>query len=577
MGYCISEEKDVSDMDHANQAMVYMVKGLNDHLLLPVAYYFISSLNGAQRASMLEGVLKAVSECGARISSITFDGLPANITMCQELGANMDPDSDDFNPFFVNPTDGNKIAVFIDACHNEKNVRNVIAGKKTIYDSKNRKIEWKYFEALEECSREEGFILVNKLCRKHMEWQRRKMKVDIAVQTLSNSVADSMEYLKNLGHPKFRESEATVDFTRYFNNLFDIFNSREASAKSHFKRVLCEKNKDEIFAYLDQVDEYIRGLKLRLESGRIRPIIKTRSKTAFRGYLINIRSLKYLYEEFVETTHIMPEIRTFWLSQDFVELFFCKIRSLHGFNDNPTVVQFISAYRKLLCNTNILASKKANVSELIVMNLTSFSNILQITSRRPNLRETMPTDLLQYTAHHDEEIHDTVDQFGRFDVGNYISEQMTSSSIAYVASKIEKRILSANNFSCNSCKVVFIENEKVEDDLIISKNQHIPCTSTFRICKSSDEYLKIINPQLCKSNFRFDAIYLTIFQQLDFENLFTNSDFESHSDHKFYLIKSIVNEYIKVKLSHMARGLTLTAQGLSFRSRLHKFVHFRGQ
>lgn len=565
-------------MEVANQSMVYMIKGVNDPIMLPVAFYFISSLNGSQRANMLNGVLQAVSECGVRICSITFDGLPANITMCVELGANMEPDSPDFSPLFVNPFDEQKIAIFIDPCHVEKNVRNAIAGKEIILNSKHQKIEWKYFVALEKCSREEGFILVNKLTRKHIDWRQRKMKVNLAVQTLSNSVADSMSYLKSLGHSNFEESDATVEFIRYFNNIFDIFNSRGASVNSHFKSALCEANKDEIFAYLDQADEYIRGLCLRLKNRKLRSIIKTRSKTAFRGILINIRSLKYLYEELVETKHLMSKIRTFMLSQDFVELFFCKIRSLHGFNDNPTVQQFVSAYKKLLCNSNILASKDANVKEFRSMNMTSFSDILHVTSRRPNLRESVATDnLMQFTESHDETIHDAIDQIARYDVGDYLTEQMTSSSIAFVASHIENRIMSAKNFSCSLCQIVFIENEKIANDLMISRTQHIPCASTFQICKKSDEYLKLINPQICKSNFRFDAVYLMVFQQLDCENLFTGSDFDTHPEHKFYLIKSIVNEYVRVKTSHMARSLTLTAQGLSLRTKLHKWIHFSGQ
>lgn len=69
-------------------------------------------------------------------------------------------------------------------------------------DDQDRKIEWHYFVSLEKSNREDGFIFVSKLSRKHIEYQQRKMKANIAVRTLSSSVADSMEYLlKNMESP----------------------------------------------------------------------------------------------------------------------------------------------------------------------------------------------------------------------------------------------------------------------------------------------------------------------------------------------------------------------------------------
>lgn len=576
-GYCLNEQTENGDMDVANQAMVYMVRGINDQILIPVAYYFIRSMNGAQRASMLTGVIKSVTDCGAQICSITFDGLAANVTMCESLGAKMDPESVDFNPFFENQFDNTKIAIIIDPCHVEKNVRNTIAGKETLYDEKSRKIEWKYFVALEKCSREGDFVIVNKLNRRHIEFKNRKMKVNLAVQTLSNSVADSMEYLATIGHPEFKDSEATIEFIRYFNNLFDVFNSR-GFHNSLFKNAICEENKDEILSFMSKAEAYVRGLCIRTAKGKLQSIIKTRVKTAFRGYIINMRSLKYLYQEFVENNHVMDRFRTFYLSQDFVELFFGKIRSLHGYNDNPTVLQFMSAYKRLLCNANIMASSEGNVREFKNINMSSFSNILHVTSRRPRLVESLPIEnLIEYTECHDIPIHETLDQIAGHKNSDYLTDQMSCASIAFIAGQIESRILFTSNFYCTPCKSVLIENDKVDRNLIVSASQHVPCMSTYRICKKSDEYLKLLNPQISQNNFRYDAIYLTIFQQLNFDDLFKDSDFTGHDDHKFHLIKSIISEYIRIKVTHMARMLTISAQGEAYRHRLHKLIHFYGQ
>lgn len=562
-----------------------MVKGLNDPILIPVAYYFISSLTGVQRVSILTNVIKAVADCDARISNITFDGYPANISMCTMLGADMSPESLDFNPSFPSPHDDLPIAVIVDPSHLEKLVRNTLGSKEIIYDSKQREIKWAYFVALEKCSREQDFIIVNKLSRKHIEWQQRKMKVRIAVETLSASVADSMEYLMKMGHEDFQGAEATIEFVRYFNNLFDIFNSRSLKSKVKFKNPLCQANNHEIFGYLDEVSEYIKGLKISVPIGSnhttrktIVSILNTRSKTAFRGFLINIKSLKQMYNDILVNQNSLMVFPTFMLSQDFVELFFGKIRSLGGFNDNPTSEQFMSAYRKLLCNSNILASSDANVREFKNINMSSFSNILKVTSRRPVFGESISDDRLNQAMDcFDDYLNDDIDFVSQQKAGDYLSDQMSTSSIAFIASLIEERILATNNSYCIACQMVFIENLKIENRLIVSNISRVPCMSTYIICKKSDEFIKLLDPTICEDKFDFNGVYLKIFQQLSFECLFPETDFTDHPDHKFHLIKVIVNEYIRIKITHMAKSLTLIAQGKSIRNKLHKWIHFSGQ
>jgi len=56
----------------------------------------------------------------------------------------------------------------------------------------------------------------------------------------------------------------------------------------------------------------------------------------------------------------MSFVCTYIFSQDHTELFFGKIRSLFGFNNNPSVTQFYSAYRKLLVQNEINDVLKGN-------------------------------------------------------------------------------------------------------------------------------------------------------------------------------------------------------------------------
>ena len=52
------------------------------------------------------------------------------------------------------------------------------------------------------------------------------MKVNLAVQVLSQSVASGIRYVAHLTNKFPREAMYTADFCEFFNNLFDIFNSK---------------------------------------------------------------------------------------------------------------------------------------------------------------------------------------------------------------------------------------------------------------------------------------------------------------------------------------------------------------
>jgi len=51
------------------------------------------------------------------------------------------------------------------------------------------------------------------------------MKVNIAAQTLSSSVADAIDFCRNLKINGFENSEATTECIRFVDKWFDILNS----------------------------------------------------------------------------------------------------------------------------------------------------------------------------------------------------------------------------------------------------------------------------------------------------------------------------------------------------------------
>jgi hypothetical protein len=70
-----------------------------------------------------------------------------------------------------------------------------------------------------------GLQAASKLRNRHINYQKEKMKVQLAVQTLSDSVADALRYCcEDLQLPQFQGAHGTAIFGRIINNVFDMMN-----------------------------------------------------------------------------------------------------------------------------------------------------------------------------------------------------------------------------------------------------------------------------------------------------------------------------------------------------------------
>ncbi|KAJ3661737.1 hypothetical protein Zmor_006124 [Zophobas morio] len=118
------------------------------------------------------------------------------------------------------------------------------------------------------------------------------MKVKLAVQILSSSVADSNDYCREkLKLSQFTNSEATTKFIRICDRLFDIFNSNNIFGKN-FKAPLSLKNEQFWRPFLDEAFHYIKNLKL--SNGTY--IVKAQRKTGFLGMLTLIATTNNVFE-----------------------------------------------------------------------------------------------------------------------------------------------------------------------------------------------------------------------------------------------------------------------------------------
>lgn len=308
--------------DIVSQSLVFIVNAVNDSFELPIAYYFINSMDGNRRKSLLEMIIERLMDCGAIVSHISFDGFQANKKMCTLFGANLNVYSPFFKPYIR--VRNQNTYIFFDACHMLKLVRNRWSSNEVLFDINGNEIRWDYLVDLVRMN-DRGFALTHRMNQSHIDWHGKKMKVDIAAQTLSESTAASIELLMNEGVPEFAGAETTIKFLRTTDRLFDVFNTKHDQSENPFKRALSSANAAQIFALFEMAIPYIKGLKVLNDKGRMIRVCHSKINTGFNGFITNMVSLKLLFQEFVEERMLVITIRTFCLQTDPAEIFFGNI------------------------------------------------------------------------------------------------------------------------------------------------------------------------------------------------------------------------------------------------------------
>lgn len=181
----------------------------------------------------------------------------------------------------------------------QKLARNTLGKKQVIIDGKGNEIKWVYFEELVQFSRDTGLALCHKMNQKHLQWKRKIMKVDLAVQTLSQSVATCLQFLMENGFKEFSGAAATIEYVTIFNNIFDVFNTKpNAENHNQLKLPICDSNKEAISCLFERSIDYLKNLRIIESNGRSVLLCKSRLRTAFIGYIINMKSLMAMWNFF---------------------------------------------------------------------------------------------------------------------------------------------------------------------------------------------------------------------------------------------------------------------------------------
>ncbi|CAH2016454.1 unnamed protein product [Acanthoscelides obtectus] len=562
-------DMDGDKLPEVKEALVMMLVAINGKWKLPVGYFFISGLSGEEQANLVSNLLTFIHDTGVIICSVTFDGASQNISMIKHLGADLKIGN--LKTWFPHPVDSHRVYVYLDPCHMLKLIRNCLATYKNFKTDQNELVSWEYFEKLVNIQNNEGLRAATKIKERHVKWENEKMKVCLAAQTFSKSVADALRFLEtDLGLKEFEGASATANFAEMINNIFDIFNSNSRYSKYEFKQGLDVNNAQQIFVYLEQCKTYFEGLKTETT-----PVLQCRRKTGFLGFLICMASLQQFYLEYVIEFKYLNYILTYKLSQDHIELFFSAVRSKGGCNNNPTARQFESIFKRLLLHCDIKGSKYGNVVSLDNTSIlgTTYINTLTKTNCGNILSEN--DDYMENTTE--------VLIFGSCSLHLWQLTPYVCDIVAYISGFVVKNLKKC--VSCHECLLLMESSET--RSLLQKRKQYGNLTRAsnyvIKVCEEGERSVrslkaissifsnKLGNIEKYLVSYTLRKLNTSIFEV--FGDHILDDSFENN--HSLQLTKMILAKYIRLRLHHESN--LASEFGRRYRSDLTKSILFRNQ
>jgi len=388
------------------------------------------------------------------------------------------------------------------------------------------------------------------------------MKVRLAAQTLSSSVADSLEFFqKDLPMPPLGKG---------------------------YKSPLFMHNESYWRPFLLDAFQYLKGLKL--ADGQ--PLCHSVRKTGAVGFIASSVSIMHLFDSTVKADlHQLRYLLTYKLSQDHLELFFAVVRSRGGSNNNPSALHLRNTWKRLLTHNQLKDVASGNCIPQ------DHSNLMTITSRIRNHELAAHIDIETIINCRRYENNDTSDQAhlmpsaGMQELPSHMTlSRFVDNVVAYIAGFVAKTLL--KKVSCVECRLALLKTDDSccypNVDLLMRKDRGgliFPASNVVAVCKITEMHIRQntgpnqkplrgrgINAKIVNSVLAF-FVGSAVFDGLSEHDLGN----ESLSSHRVMLIKLIANEYTLIRLFHQCKTVTRLVQGQSCRSVLGKAVLFKGQ
>lgn len=125
----------------ATSALFIIASEINGHKKIPLGYVLTAGLDSDLMQKIVKKALVKMSEMQAKVLSITFDGLPANFSGFEKMGAKLDLKSiEDLKPYIQLSENSSKVFIFPDPCHMFKLLRNTFKSCGRLMDMNGKEV-----------------------------------------------------------------------------------------------------------------------------------------------------------------------------------------------------------------------------------------------------------------------------------------------------------------------------------------------------------------------------------------------------------------------------------------------------
>lgn len=346
-------EEDAQKTKHppvADHILAVMVRGLFFKFEFPLAHYPSLGVTSSELLPIVWEVVRFVETTGLKVIAITADGAAPNRRFFRMHG---NGNGLVYKVKNIYAADERYIYFISDPPHLVKTIRNCLShsygpGSTREMQVNGRSIKWSHIQEL--CDKKvttsvasSGLSLLPKLKREHVYLTSfSRMRVDLAAQVLSKSVADAFQYYGNL------ETAETERFIRLVDRFFDCLNVRSVSEwvtklkpdrKPYYspddKRI--KWLKDEFVKYLTDWESFAKDL---CKGTDMKYYHFTLSRETLEGIYMTVESfvelVSFLLDKHQKDNLFVLSER---LSQDPLENYFGQQRARGGRNENPSVSQ----------------------------------------------------------------------------------------------------------------------------------------------------------------------------------------------------------------------------------------------
>lgn len=271
------------------------------------------------------------------------------------------------------------------------------------------------------------------------------------------------------------------------------------------------------------------------------------------------------------------------MNQDFVELFFGKLRRRYGNNNNPNTFQIQSGVKSLLAY-DIEASMTGNCTLQEHISLSPLGTLKTILGQNENneiSNEDDTDDSLMFEENDWAQYHASEQQL-----------TLVENISVYIAGFVGRSL--CKKLTCSKCTTLLIATDTSlmrlrSDFLLLSRKDQgglfYPSDALVSICKTTERIIRALKPCGTQKISMKKVEVLTLrdcyekgyLQPLSHSELITNDSLEIDNNHSSLLAKKIVQAYAGSRLRHIAKQASLDLVPKSSRNYYRQLTNLKGE